>query len=152
MHRVIILRHAKAEQFAETDHARPLSNRGHQQAKECSEWLKTLPFTIDHALVSSSKRTTETWEDLNLKCSVTLTDEAYNASAEDLVHLIRHTNSQLLNLLVIAHNPGVSDLAFANGFAGELSTCSAVVIECEGELVQFGLIESKPAETFRPAD
>ena len=152
MYRVIILRHAKAEQFAETDHARPLSNRGHQQAKECSEWLKTLPFTIDHALVSSSKRTTETWEDLKINSTVTISDDAYNASAEDLVHLIRHTNNGSLNLLVVAHNPGVSDLAFANGFAGELSTCSAVVIECEGELVQFGLIESKPAETFRPAN
>ena len=150
MSRVIILRHAKAEKIAETDFVRPLSRRGHEQAKECAFWITQLPFSIDCAIVSTAMRTNETWRELNLKCPVTFTDEAYNASAEQLVHLIRHVDLGAENILVIAHNPGVTDLAFANGFSGELSTCSAVVIEIDTPASQFGLIEGNPAQTFTP--
>lgn len=150
MNRVIILRHAKAEKMAETDFARKLTDRGHEQARECAQWIKELPFTIDHAIVSSSARTRETWDDLKLKCPVTFSDDAYNASAEQLVHLVRHTDDNSQTVLVIAHNPGVSDLAFANGFGGELATCAAVVIEVDQTLAQFGLVDGLPAQVFEP--
>ena len=150
MSRVIILRHAKAEKIAETDFARPLSQRGHEQARECAKWLRKLVFDIDHAIVSTSIRTKETWEELDLKCPVTFSDEAYNASAEQLVHLIRHVDFGADTILVIAHNPGVTDLAFANGFSGELTTCSAVVIELSTPASQFGLIDGNLGQIFTP--
>lgn len=150
MSRVIILRHAKAEKLAETDFARPLSQRGHQQTKECRNWISGLPFKIDQALVSSSLRTRETWEDLKLQCPVAFSDDAYNASAEQLVHLIRQFNDGTETILIVGHNPGVTDLAFAHGFHGELATCAAVVINLDGDLAHCGLIEGDPAQVFEP--
>ncbi len=150
MRRLIVMRHAKADPHAETDFLRPLSRRGHQQAQECAKWIRKLPFEIDVALVSSALRTAQTWEELNLECSVNLLDDAYNASAETLVHLIREFAGDSQTLLVVGHNPGISDLAFANGYPTELSTCASVVIECSADWNQFGLIEGLPAQTFNP--
>lgn len=150
MKRLVILRHAKAEKFAVTDHARPLSDRGHEQAHQCSKWIHELPFVIESAIVSSSTRTAQTCQDLKLNCSVQLAAAAYNASAEQWVHLIRECQNEVENLLIVGHNPGLSDLAFAHGYAGELSTCAAVVIELEPDWQQFGLHAGKPAQTFVP--
>ena len=36
---VVVVRHAKAEQEAATDHARPLTERGLADAKEAGRWL-----------------------------------------------------------------------------------------------------------------
>jgi len=150
MKRIVILRHAKAEKLAQTDHERPLSDRGHEQVQQCARWLSALPFVIDSAMVSASMRTTQTWQELQLRCPVQITEEAYNASAEQWVHLIRECQNEVENLLIIGHNPGLSDLAFANGYAEELSTCSAVVIELEQAWTQFGLHDGKSAQTFVP--
>lgn len=150
MKRIVILRHAKAEKLAQTDHERPLSERGHEQAQQCAKWLGSLAFAIDGAIVSSSERTTQTWQDLHLHCPVLTTDDAYNASAEQWVHLIRECEPGVENLLIIGHNPGVSDLAFAHGFARELSTCAAVVIELEQTWQQFGLLDGQPKQSFEP--
>jgi len=150
MKRIIILRHAKAEKLAQTDFARPLSPRGHDQAKQCAKWLQTLPFTIDSAIVSSSARTSSTWDDLNLNCPVHFADDAYNASAEQWVHLIRECGQEVNTLLIVGHNPGVSDLAFAHGYAGELSTCAAVVIELKESWQHVGLQGGRTAQTFVP--
>ena len=150
MRRLVIVRHAKAEPNAETDFLRPLSRRGHQQARECAKWIRKLPFEIDVALVSSALRTAQTWEELNLGCPVNLLDDAYNASAETLVHLIREFAGTSQTVLIVGHNPGISDLAFANGYPTELSTCASVLIELTTDWNQFGLIEGSPAATFNP--
>ena len=150
MKRIIILRHAKAEKLAATDHERPLSARGHEQAQQCSTWISALPFAIESAIVSSSMRTTQTWQDLHLHCPALTTDDAYNASAEQWVHLIRECGQEVNTLLIVGHNPGVSDLAFAHGYAGELSTCAAVVIELKESWQQFGLQGGRTAQTFVP--
>lgn len=150
MKRVVILRHAKTEKQAQTDHARRLTERGHEQAKQCAKWLASLPFKIDHAIVSTATRTTQTWEELGLSCPVEFSDDAYNASAEDWVHLIRGCAEEVETLLFVGHSPGVSDLAYAHGFNGELSPCDAVVIELEGPWNQFGLHGGTVAQTFEP--
>lgn len=150
MKRIIILRHAKAEKLAQTDFARPLSPRGHEQVLQCATWLDTLAFEIDSAIVSSSMRTTQTWQDLQLSCQLQVTDDAYNASAEQWVHLIRECGHEVNTLLIVGHNPGLSDLAFANGYAGELSTCAAVVIELKESWQQFGLQDGNVIQTFAP--
>jgi len=150
MKRMVILRHAKTEKLAESDKVRRLTERGHDQAKQCAEWIASLPFEIDFAIVSTATRTTQTWEGLHLLCSVKTTDDAYNASAEQWVHLIRECGPEVENLLIIGHNPGVSDLAFAHGFASELSTGAAVVIELAQTWQQFGLHDGQPQQSFVP--
>lgn len=150
MKRIVILRHAKTEKLAESDKVRRLTERGHDQAKQCAEWIASLPFEIDFAIVSTATRTTQTWEVFELACPVQFSDDAYNASAEQWVHLIRECGPEVENLLIIGHNPGVSDLAFAHGFASELSTGAAVVIELAQTWQHFGLHGGRVSQTFEP--
>ena len=150
MKRIVILRHAKTEKLAESDKVRRLTERGHDQAKQCAEWIESLPFEIDSAIVSTATRTKQTWEELGLACPVQFSDDAYNASAEQWVHLIRECAPEVDNLLIIGHNPGVSDLAFAHGFSSELSTGAAVVIELSQTWQQFGLHDGQPQQSFVP--
>jgi len=150
MNRIVILRHAKTEKLAETDKVRRLTERGHEQAKQCAKWIATLPFEIDSAIVSTATRTTQTWEELNLTCPVTFSDDVYNASAEEWVHLIRDYAQDTQTLLLVGHNPDVSDLAFAHGFPGELSPCDAVVIELNEPWQHFGLHGGRVSQTFEP--
>ena len=150
MKRIVILRHAKTEKLAESDKVRRLTERGRNQAKQCAEWIESLPFEIDSAIVSTATRTTQTWEELGLACPIRFSDDAYNASAEQWVHLIRECAPEVENLLIIGHNPGVSDLAFAHGFASELSTGAAVVIELAQTWQQFGLHDGQPQQSFAP--
>ena len=150
MKRLVFLRHAKAEQIAETDFARPLSERGHDQTSQCRKWLGKLSFEIDWAIVSSAKRTAQTWADLELACPVDLSDRGYNASAEQWVNLIAHSGLDCQNLLIIGHNPGLSDLAFALGAESELGTCGAAVFELDGDWANFGLTPARMIEQFSP--
>ncbi len=150
MKRIVILRHAKTEKLAETDKVRRLTERGHEQAKQCAKWIASLPFEIDSAIVSTATRTTQTWEELGLSCPVKFSDDAFNASAEDWVHLIRGCTEDVETLLFVGHSPGVTDLAFAHGFTGELSPCDAVVIELDEPWQQFGLHGGRVAQTFEP--
>lgn len=150
MKRIVILRHAKTEKLAETDKVRRLTERGHEQAKQCAKWIANLPFEVNLAVVSTATRTTQTWEELDLKCPVEFSDDAYNASAEDWVHLIRGVDEDIQTLLFVGHSPGVSDLAYAHGFTGELSPCNAVVLELDGSWQQFGLHGGRVAQTFVP--
>ena len=150
MNRIVILRHAKAEKLAQTDHARGLSSRGHKQTHEFKKWLADKTFQIDFAIVSTAKRTQETWQDLHLDCPVIHASDAYNASAEQWVHLISHTDVLGQTLLIVGHNPGLSDLAYALGAAGELSTCGAVVIEVDVSWANFGLVSGEVVQSFTP--
>jgi len=145
------MRHAKAQPDAETDFLRPLSKRGHEQAAQCAQWIESLPFVVDAALVSAALRTTQTWEGLQIECAVKFTQDAYTDHVETLVHLVREFGAEAESLLLVGHNPGISDLAFANGYAQELSPCTAVVVEITTDWSQFGLIEGTPAQVFIPS-
>ena len=62
--RLIVMRHAKAEPFAATDHGRRLTDRGRAGARDAGAFLRDAGPVPDYALVSSSTRTRETWDDL----------------------------------------------------------------------------------------
>ena len=58
--RLVVMRHAKAEQGGRTDFERVLTGRGHADAAEAGAWLATQGFAPDHALVSAAARA-EQW-------------------------------------------------------------------------------------------
>ena len=62
--RLVVMRHAKAEQGGRTDFERELTDRGRADAAEVGAWLAGQGFAPDHALVSAAARTRATWESL----------------------------------------------------------------------------------------
>jgi phosphohistidine phosphatase len=146
---VYVLRHAKAEKQAETDHARELSEKGDSQALTLATWLVLSGITFDQVIVSDSARTMETLDLLELDSKISVAKNAYNASAQTLGELIRESGAQD-SVLVIAHNPGVSDLCHQAGHSSELRTCELVILDCCVDLLEFSPEKCEIVGNYRP--
>lgn len=111
---LILTRHTKAESFWESptqkDHERPLTAIGKACAENLGNWLKEQKLIPSQALVSSAKRTQQTFEALSLPLEPVLTAQLFNASSDTLLDAIDSAEGD--TLLIVAHNPGIGDLAF----------------------------------------
>ena len=146
---VYVLRHAKAEKHAETDRLRPLSEKGESQALTLATWLVQSGIAFDQVIVSDSTRTIETLELLDLACKINVAPNAYNASAQTLGELIRESGAQD-SVLVIAHNPGVTELCQPAGHYSELRTCELVILDCSVALLEFSPEMCEIVGNYRP--
>lgn len=115
-HTLILIRHAKAEAAAPTDHLRRLSERGHADAGEAGEWLRHQGLEPDAVLVSDAARTSETWEDIATAADWDLdaaeyVGDLYAAGPHRMLELVQETPEEIATLVVVGHNPTVSALA-----------------------------------------
>lgn len=110
MRRLLLLRHAKSSWANPEieDHDRALNKRGKRGAKALACWFADHPAP-EIALVSSARRTRETWEALGLDCPAEMRDSLYHADPETLLAVIGET--QAASLLVVGHNPGLAEVA-----------------------------------------
>lgn len=113
---LVLLRHAKSAWPDDvTDHERPLAGRGRRDAPAVGRWLHSQGVVPQIALVSSARRTVQTYDLLATELSgapePTVTDEAYAAGAGDLLDLVRSLRADVGSAIVVAHNPGIGTLA-----------------------------------------
>ena len=107
---LILMRHAEAiSEFGIDDHTRDLSGIGQRAALDLGRWFATQNFSPTLALVSDSNRTKQSFLGLKLSCPVKYLPSLYLATATRLDSEIRKANTKCL--LVIAHNPGIAELA-----------------------------------------
>lgn len=116
MRRLILFRHAKAEPRAkgQEDVDRPLAAQGRQDAALIAKVLAREKLVPDLALVSSAKRTLETWacvRDAFPKARLEARDDLYNATAEEVLAEAQAYADQADTIMVIGHNPGLHELA-----------------------------------------
>ena len=105
------MRHTHAEWASgQDDHARALSARGQDEARRLGSWLKKSGHVPGHALVSDAKRTRQSFAALALTCGADEMAELYLAECTSLRAAI-HAQSQSDNLLLVAHNPGIAEVA-----------------------------------------
>lgn len=108
-HTLYLLRHGKAEQgHGLPDHERGLSARGRTDVAARSALLDPLP---DLVRCSSAVRATQTLELLALSegTDVWVEDDLYATDARGLLTLLTETPDDVQTLLVIGHNPALSD-------------------------------------------
>ncbi len=117
MKRLTLMRHADARwnDPAISDLERPLNRRGTAAAQAMARRLLNLELIPDLLLASPARRTQQTADivarELSLPARLVLREEAlYLASAPDMLKLVLGTGPRVAHLLVIAHNPGVSEL------------------------------------------
>ena len=121
--RLIVIRHAKAEPYATTDHDRALSDRGLRDATAAGEYLAAQGLVPDHAVVSSAVRTVATWAQVAQVCGWTLEPQldrsVYAGSADVVLDVLRAAPEEARTVLLVGHNPAVSylvhDLDDGNG-------------------------------------
>ena len=108
--RLIVMRHAKAEPFASTDHARPLTDRGRAGARDAGRHLREVGTLPDHAVVSSALRTRETWDEVVaaadlVGCPVSFEDTLFSGSPDLVVEALQAVPAGASTVLFIGHNP-----------------------------------------------
>lgn len=134
---LLVMRHAKSSwKTNEPDARRPLNARGTRDAVVAGQAVAG--FAPDVVWCSPALRAQQTWQAARLggaACpDVRTADELYAASARTLLDVIRRTPASARTALVIAHEPGVSDLVL------ELSTSSRLRDEVEQKFPTAGIV------------
>jgi phosphohistidine phosphatase len=113
--RLILLRHAKSDWPDVPDRDRPLAKRGRRDAPRIGRWLHEHGYQPDVVVVSAATRTRQTWDlvapELGGSPAVHFEPRAYAASALTLLYLAQELPARYRTALLIAHNPGLSELA-----------------------------------------
>lgn len=108
--RLILMRHAKSDwDVLQDDHARPLNGRGRKSAAALGSWMRQNDILPDQILCSSSARTVETCQRLNLDLDPELDVALYHATPEAMLTALRAAEGRCV--LMIGHNPGIAALA-----------------------------------------
>ena len=122
MKTLYLLRHAEAEAssgLADNDHGRPLSARGRIEARAVGDYMKTNGHTPDFVLGSDAIRTVSTARQAvegifgNEKNPVKsqYDRKLYLAPVDALLMHIQAIPSNVAQLMIVAHNPGLGELA-----------------------------------------
>jgi phosphohistidine phosphatase len=116
MHRLILLRHGKAEPASASgdDFDRALTERGRREAALTGRLLAEAGLIPDLALVSAARRTRETWTEASAAfpdAQVEFSRGLYLASGEQLASVAGAAGSA--NVMLVGHNPGLHELALA---------------------------------------
>lgn len=91
--------------------------RGQRQAQEAGAWLAAQGPHIDRALVSTARRARTTWERaasaLAAPVPVEFRDDLYTFDAADLRDAVAGLPDDLGCVVVVGHDPALSDVASA---------------------------------------
>lgn len=108
------MRHATAGSGGGGDHERTLTARGRDEGKRVGLSLRAHGPIPERILCSSAIRCRETWQavcsGLGASPSIDFDDDLYNASSTALLRCLTAVADDG-NVLLLAHNPGVSLLA-----------------------------------------
>jgi len=151
---LVLLRHAKADNppgLADAD--RPLVMRGKLDARTAGAWLAGRKLVPDLVLCSPARRTRETWHGVALGLAdagaeggpeVSYERRLYTGDAEDVLDLVRIADDKACTVLVIGHNPAISDASVrlepdnaVGAFTG-LQTAGLAVHRCTGPWTTLG--------------
>lgn len=116
---LILFRHAKSswKNSDLRDHDRPLNERGRRAAAKMGRLAAESDLQPDLILSSDSARTRETvaiWSTAaGWDGSVRYEPELYHASPDVLLGMARRAGPDVERLMLVAHNPGIEELASA---------------------------------------
>jgi phosphohistidine phosphatase len=115
--RLMLFRHAKTEKGEPgmRDRDRRLVARGHNDTPKIGTYMAGHGLIPDRVLVSTARRTRETWEILAASFAdlppVSFDDRLYESDTERVLAVIREVGRGARNLLVVGHNPSLHDTA-----------------------------------------
>jgi len=144
---LLLIRHAKSDwnDPALSDFDRPLNERGERDAPLMGARLKDQNIKLDRLLSSPAQRARSTAEHIAKAIAFTAQDidwmtELYLASPSSMLEVIQNTPANINNIALVAHNPGISELAAAlSGFSiGNIPTCGIVRLQNDSENWNIG--------------
>ena len=145
------MRHAKSswDDPQTPDHARPLNPRGRVAAAAMRRAMRELGLAPDLVLVSSARRTLQTFEALEPWDETPLVEpmEAlYLADLPSLMATLRGVAPTVRSVLLIGHNPGMHELSVALVGAAAMSLANEMTRRLgegfsTGALAEFAVVE-----------
>jgi phosphohistidine phosphatase len=132
---LVVLRHAKSAWPAGVpDAGRPLAERGERDAPAVGRWLREHVPGIDLAVCSPAARTRGTWrlvaDQLDRGPDFRIDERIYDADVADLLSVIHELPDTASTVVLVGHNPGLSDLVrVLTGARVELKTSSVAVLD-----------------------
>lgn len=143
---VIVVRHAKTA-WSESDvkdHERVLEPQGIIDAEKLGQLLLQEGIIPDVVLASSAVRASKTAAvivaNLGLPSSIIREkDVLYNASAETILSVIQSVDSSKNKVMVIGHNPGISNFVslITDGSSMSMGTCDVAIVGFEAGTWKF---------------
>ena len=147
MKRLWLLRHAKSswDDLSLPDRDRPLAPRGRRAAELLRAHLAATDVRPTVVLCSSSLRTRETLAAilpaLGDALEIRIERELYGDGAAQLLERLRRLPNRVSSAMLIAHNPGIQDLALAlaaggpalAGLRGKFPTGALATLELDSE-------------------
>lgn len=143
-----LVRHAKSSWDNPTldDFERPLNKRGERDAPRMAKRLKEKRVVLDLLLCSPAERTLSTARHfakvLAVPDSLLTTDKKlYHASSETLLTIIRQLKNSANKVMVVGHNPGLTD--FANSLLHEhiVNIPTSGMVACTIAVQRWGEVE-----------
>jgi phosphohistidine phosphatase len=146
---LVLLRHAKAEAPGDgPDFKRRLTKNGEADSDAAGSWLADRKLLPDLVICSPATRTRQTWHGVAVALQQANPDGAapeahyeaslYDGGRSEVIDLLRAVPDEIGTVLVIGHNPTVSDVSILlgprpeeSGFEG-LKTCGLAVHQAEG--------------------
>lgn len=160
--RLLLVRHAKAASPDDLDdHARPLAPRGERDAPAAGRWLVDQGWVPDHAVCSDAVRARSTAELLvtglveagGTAPAVEALPDLYETSVHQLLHLLASSPPDLGTLLVVGHEPTVSEtVTVLVGQQVDVRTCTVVQVELDGGWASTGKGAGRLVGVHTPRD
>lgn len=117
MKKLLLLRHGKSDwnKPGQEDIERPLAPRGQKAAGRIAAWIEEHGLRPDAVLVSTARRTQETWQlamdAFGNGVSSESQEALYLASPGELLEQLAGIADSHATVLVIGHNPGLESLS-----------------------------------------
>ncbi len=112
---LIVMRHAKAEPYATTDHARKVTDRGRADAAAAGRELAELGVAPNLVVLSTATRVHMTWDEVSASLageSQVQEDAAVYAGGVDVVlETLQAVPEDVATLMFVGHNPTVAHLS-----------------------------------------
>jgi phosphohistidine phosphatase len=139
---LVLIRHTKSSwsNFSMPDFERPLKKDRVDDAKRMAEKLKELQLKPDLIICSPAVRTKQTacyfCDQLKYdEQKIQFDKRLYESSAEEYMSVIRETDASTKTLVVIGHNPSITDFVniYLKATVDEVPTTGVVWFEFETE-------------------
>jgi len=160
---LVLLRHAKsAYPDGVADHDRPLAPRGKREAGLAGDWLRANLPAFDAVLCSTATRTRQTLACTGIDAPVRYVDRLYDASPGMVIEQINGAADDVSVLLVVGHEPTMSQLALglanpltvnadaAERISAKFPTSAMAVLQLNGSWTDLELGSVQLADFYVP--
>ncbi|GAA2034854.1 phosphohistidine phosphatase SixA [Agromyces tropicus] len=132
MKTLVLVRHAKSAWGDPTlsDHDRPLNDRGRRDAPEMARRLRERGIVPDAIRASTALRARSTAEAMAAELALApdalvLEERLYGAGPETILGVVSGLDDAVGTVMVVAHDPGMSELAYRlSGEIEHMPTCA----------------------------